>query len=356
MPPYPAWKRLGTKGPGVIGIMFLTSLLVASATLSRPTVHAGESRFVCHYQDAKGVGPEKGVMRRDPSDVIKAQDTYYVWYTKGKQSHGYDATVWYATSPDGHTWTEKGEAIARGPKGSWDEQSVFTPNILVVKGRYYLFYTAVSKPFMNEGPNISKTAIGIAVSDSPRGPWQKLKGNPILKASDDPREFDSMRVDDACMIVRSGKYWLYYKGRQWNNTPRNTKMGIAVAEKPQGPYVKSALNPLVKGGHEVLVWPYGSGVVAMMGGVGPEGIRNTLRFAPDGLRFAKMADLVNAPRAPGAYRPEAFTDSNKGEMIQWGLSIGRKKEYLPFLNRFECEFVPLRAKPGVPANADKPHR
>ena len=48
----------------------------------------------------QGIGVEKGVMRRDPSDIIKVGDLYYVWYSKGKISPGYDATVWYATSPD----------------------------------------------------------------------------------------------------------------------------------------------------------------------------------------------------------------------------------------------------------------
>jgi len=36
-------------------------------------------------------------MRRDPSDVIKVGDLFYVWYSKGKIAPGYDATVWYAT-------------------------------------------------------------------------------------------------------------------------------------------------------------------------------------------------------------------------------------------------------------------
>ena len=197
---------------------------------------------------AERLGPEEGVMRRDPSDIIKVGDLYHVWYTKGAQNSGYDATIWYATSADGHTWTEQGEALARGPQGSWSEQSVFTPNILVARGRYWLFYTGVPKPFFNQGPRITKTAIGVAVSDSPSGPWNTFQGNPILKASEDPRDFDSMRVDDACLIVRDGKYWLYYKGRQWDNTPRNTKLGVAIADRPEGPYVKHASNPIVPGG------------------------------------------------------------------------------------------------------------
>ena len=57
----------------------------------------------------QGIGAEKGVMRRDPSDIIKVGDLYYVWYSKGKISPGYDATIWYATTLDGHTMAQKGE-------------------------------------------------------------------------------------------------------------------------------------------------------------------------------------------------------------------------------------------------------
>lgn len=305
------------------------------AALATVQAASGEQLTVS-FSPADGLGPQKGVMRRDPSDIIKADGRYYVWYTKalGNVQSGYDATVWYATSPDGHTWTEQGEALARGPVGSWDEQSVFTPNILVAKGKYWLFYTAAPKPFHNSGTNITKTAIGIAVSDTTRGPWTKLKNNPVLTTSDDHSKFDSLRVDDACLIVRNGKYWLYFKGRQWDNTPTHTKLGVAIADSPEGPYVKYEGNPVVGGGHEVLVWPYGKGVVAFIN-IGPQGIRRTLQYAPDGLHFSRLADLSKVPGAPGAYRPEAFTDSGTGEMPRWGVCMGYCQGFPPFLQRFD---------------------
>jgi len=288
------------------------------------------------FSPAQGLGPQEGVMRRDPSDIIRVGDQYYVWYTKSHVSHGYDATVWYATSPDGHVWTERGEAVPRGPEGSWDAQSAFTPNILVAQDKYWLFYSGVPKPFNNKGNKVTKSAIGLAVSDSPDGPWKKMPTNPILRCSDDPNHFDSMRVDDACLIVRDGKFWLYYKGRQWDNTPGRTKTGVAIAEKPEGPYVKHSANPVIMGGHEVLVWPLGTGVVAMLN-IGPKGVAKTLHYAPDGLHFSKMQDLEAVPHGPGAYRPEAFTESGQGQMIQWGIHIGRQKGALPFLERFDCQ-------------------
>ncbi len=327
------------------------TLVLLALTAVPLTTHAG---LTIRYSAAEGIGAEVGVMRRDPSDIIKVGNTYYVWYTKGHQSDGYNATVWYATSPDGRAWTEKGEALARGPQGSWDEQSVFTPNILVAEGKYWLFYTAAPKPFTNIGNKVTKTAIGVAVADTPDGPWRKLDANPVLQTSEDPNRFDSVRVDDACLIVREGKYWLYYKGRQWNNTPANTEMGVAIAAEPGGPYIKHVGNPVIGGGHEVLVWPFGTGVMALVN-IGPQGIARTLQHASDGLTFSKRQDLQTVPSAPGAYRSEAFTDSGKGGLPEWGIHIGSKKGFLPFLERFDLSWDPVLRSPGKPGSAGSPH-
>ena len=145
------------------------------------------------YSDAHGIGAEKGVMRRDPSDIIKVGDLFYVWYSKGKIAPGYDATVWYATSSNGHKWKEEGMALAKGKTGNWDEASVFTPNVLVAEGRYWLFYTGTSRKFVK--PFSPDSKIGIAVSDSPDGPWKRLATNPTLKNSDKRKDFDSHLVD-----------------------------------------------------------------------------------------------------------------------------------------------------------------
>ena len=304
--------------------------LVAGMTA---TAQAEIETLKATYSAAKGIGVEAGVMRRDPSDIIKVGDLYYVWYSKGKIAPGYDATVWYATSPDGHTWTEQGMALAKGEPGSWEGASVFTPNILVAEGRYWLFYTGTSRKFGK--PFNPDSKIGIAVSDSPDGPWQRLATNPALKNSDNSKEFDSHLVDDACLIVRGGKYWLYYKGRQLGKGPGATQLGLAIADKPQGPYVKVEGNPVIPGNHEVLVWPQGTGVAAMIGTTGPKEITRSIMYADDGLHFSKTHNVIDVPHAAGAYRPEAFTDSGTGKRIQWGVHIGKQRGSLPFIRRFD---------------------
>ncbi len=305
----------------------LTVGLATGITLTAQTVTVTHSKI-------EGIGAEAGVMRRDPSDVIKVGDLFYVWYSKGMIAPGYDATVWYATSEDGHKWVERGMALGKGKPGTWEGASVFTPNILVAEGKYWLFYTGTSRKFKKGFNPDSK--IGIAVADSPNGPWSRLDSNPALKNSDRPEDFDSHLVDDACLLKRNGKYWFYYKGRQLGKSPSETKMGLAIADNPAGPYVRHKSNPVIPGNHEVLVWPQGNGVAAMIGRVGPKEITKSILYAEDGLNFSKTHSVKNGAWAGGAFRPEAFTGSGKGKLPKWGVEIGReKKSKLPFIGRFE---------------------
>ncbi|MFC1526386.1 family 43 glycosylhydrolase [Candidatus Latescibacterota bacterium] len=278
---------------------------------------------------------EEGVTRRDPSPVVAVADTFYVWYSRTTSGpDGYSASVWWASSTDGHTWVEGGEALGRGSVGAFDEHAVFTPTILVSEGQYYLVYTAVPEPFTNDGgrPGGTRTAIGVAVAHSPAGPWVRLGNGPVVGPGDDPEDFDSHRVDDACLLVREGKYWLYYKGRQMGRTPGETRMGLAIAESPIGPYAKWEGNPVLDSGHEVCVWPHGPGVACLVSSTGPQG--NTLQYSDDGLHFRRCVDAP-APKAPGPYRADHFREG-VGPGITWGLCQHLDPKW-PYLERFDCD-------------------
>ncbi|RMF86520.1 MAG: hypothetical protein D6741_21810, partial [Planctomycetota bacterium] len=68
-------------------------------------------------------------------------------------------------------------------------------------------------------------------------------------------------------------------------------------------------------------------------------------YADDGLHFTKRYNLAEVPWAGGAYRPEAFTDSNTGGLIEWGVHIGRRKGFLPFIERFDLVAEPSDSSP-----------
>lgn len=297
------------------------------------------------YQEVSGIGTEPPFTRRDPSDVIEVDGKYYVWYTKVKDvTPGYWGTIWYAVSEDeGRSWTEKGEALGTGPEGAFDSHAVFTPNILYEQGKYYLFYTAVkptpgnAEQAFENNSETDITAIGVAVADSPDGPFARISDQPVLEVSQDTAAFDSYRVDDASLLVKDGKFWMYYKGRSrmhGESGPRHTQMGVAIADSPAGPYQKYN-NPLLDQSHEVLVWNHQDGVAALAS------ISSSLVFAADGLNFSatdsNIKKVENRPSAPGLYRPH-LTDHVKKSIPGWGIAMEQAEGYV-HLVRFEMKVI-----------------
>ncbi len=148
---------------------------------------------------------EEGVVRRDPSAMLKIGDTYYVWYSKSygpTQGFAGDiekdkvfpwdrCDIWYATSKDGLTWKEQGIAVKRGEKGAYDDRSVFTPEVMEWKGKYYLCYQAVKSPYTVR----VKNTIGMACADSPEdcGPRQTSQYWNLLI----PANGKAMRITDS---------------------------------------------------------------------------------------------------------------------------------------------------------------
>lgn len=95
-----------------VGLGGVRHLFTASCRLGSDLVQ-GDVSFT--FTSTPGIGAEAGVSRRDPSDVVKVGDTWFVWYSRmleGSTGYpsGYDATVWHATSTDeGQTWTGQSE-------------------------------------------------------------------------------------------------------------------------------------------------------------------------------------------------------------------------------------------------------
>lgn len=289
---------------------------------------------------------EEGVVRRDPSAMIKENGKYYVWYTKSTgetQGFGGDVEnekvfpwdrcdIWYATSEDGWTWKEEGLAVPRGEKGAYDDRSVFTVEIMKHEDKYYLCYQTVKSPY-----NVRvKNQVGLAWSDSPDGPWTKSE-EPILSPADNgiwegeeqnrfrvekKGDFDSHKVHDPCIIPYKGKFYLYYKGEQMGEEitfgGRQIRHGVAIADNPKGPYVKSPYNPISNSGHEICVWPYNGGIASLITTDGPE--KNTIQWSPDGINFEIMSVLKSVDAHAIGLNRDADTEKEPTEILRWGLT------------------------------------
>ena len=321
------------------------------------------------YYPVKGLEYEEGISRRDPSTVIKVDDLYYVYYTRSpktlapvgykKATETLPANTWdlcsiyYATSKDGKTWKEQGVAVPRGPKGEFDDRSVFTADIMVYEGKYYLYYQAVKAPFGQRTKNV----IGMSWADSPEGPWHRHP-EPVLKpgkageweGDEDIRsniksygDFDSHKVHDPNLIIRNGKFWMYYKAHPMGVQSKLKKpypdfsMGVAIAETPEGPFIKHDLNPISASGHEALVWPYKEGVASLITANGPE--KNTVQWAKDGVNFEVKAHIVLPPDAAGLYCPDKYDNTIDGKGFNWGLCHIAQKPQMPwaYIIGFECD-------------------
>ena len=343
-------------------ILFACSLK-ADAKIAEPLPMLQGKRF--SYQQVIGIGLEEGITRRDPSDVIKVDNTYYVYYTKVThkdlpkefmpfKSSGYVGTVWYATSKDqGQTWTEKDQALGLGKKGAFDSYATFTPNIVKFDGKYYLYYTGV-KPTTTENfyfENNSATdftAIGVAIADSPDSPFKRISDQPVLKVTlgskdkNTPSPFDSFRIDDAALLVRDYDndgdmdIWLYYKGRNIDHGrsgPGKTKMGLAIADTPISEYIRiNDGKPILSNSHEVIIWPLHRGVAAYAS------MTKTIEYAADGIDFTSnptKALTLPKPVAPGCFRPDLTEPVKLGKDIEWGIAMKNPGGPNPYLIRYQ---------------------
>ncbi len=304
------------------------------------------------YTELKGLdyhGGDGTVSRRDPSKIIFENGRYYVWYTKRHTptppqgpakctdtipSTDWDLSeIWFATSTDGFTWQEQGVAIPRPPKPQVGWRSVSTADILVWKGKYYLYYQGFLEA---SGLRGDYCPVALSHADSPDGPWTPVEGAIIPNGPEG--SWDQFAIHDPYPLVHDGKIYLYYKSA-FNRPNLWVGGGLAIADNPLGPFNKHPLNPVLNSGHEVALFPFGKGVASMTIADGNE--FDTIQYAEDWVNFKIAAISSVMPIAPGSHVPDAFTDTKDGRGITWGLShftnAGTSKTSHSILTRFDCD-------------------
>lgn len=297
------------------------------------------------------------VTRRDPSRPILAGGRYYIWYTKRDTvvppvgaRRAQEATdkipstdwdlcdIWYATSEDGFTWEEQGVAVPRPPKPQLGWRSVATPDILVWKGKYYLYYQAFVEPSGTKG---DWCPVSASWADSPDGPWTPT-GTQLIPFGK-KGEWDQDATHDPHPVVYKGKIYTYYKAayNKWPDIRDKyaVGLGLAIAEHPLGPYVKSRLNPVLNSGHETTFFPFKEGIAALAIKDGNE--RCTMQYARDGVNFEIASVVSFVPIAAAPFTPDAFTDTDNGRGITWGLchfiNAGTWAKQHSVMARFDCD-------------------
>lgn len=91
------------------------------------------------------------------------------------------------SSADLVTWTYEGDAFTARPDWVADDAGLWAPETAYFNGEYYLYYTASWTDLPGGG-----SAIGVATSDSPSGPWVD-SGGPVVEPHPAPCCLDSRR-------------------------------------------------------------------------------------------------------------------------------------------------------------------
>ena len=296
------------------------------------------------------------VSRRDPSRPIKVNGKFYIYYTKRHTivppigaSNATEATdeipstdwdladIWYATSENGFKWQEQGVAVSRPPKPQSGWRSVATPDILIWKGKYYLYYQAFDEPSGLKG---DWCPVSVSYADSPDGPW--TNGGDKVIPFGKKGNWDQDATHDPQPIVYKDKIYLYYKAayNKWPDIRDKYAVGhgLAIAENPLGPFEKHPLNPVMTSGHETTYFPFKEGIATLAIKDGNE--RETIQYAKDGVNFEIASSVSLTPTAAAPYLPDAFTNTDYGRGFTWGLShftnAGSLGKQHSIIARFDC--------------------
>lgn len=163
------------------------------------------------------------------------------WLTDSKIAHA------VADHPEG-PYQVLGTILKGRGQGYWDADSIHNPSVYRVDGKYVLLYIGnnVSKQekWRKKAPAANTQRIGMAVSDSPYGPWKRSE-KPVVDVSGDPQAWDGYcTVNPSFLKHPNGEYWIYYRAWDRRNDDRR-KTGVAMAKSLQGPYVKYKHNPVI---------------------------------------------------------------------------------------------------------------
>ncbi|MCR6485147.1 family 43 glycosylhydrolase [Amycolatopsis sp. OK19-0408] len=177
--------------------------------LSRPrrftVTGAGGERRVWTVEAHETRSPALPGYHADPN-IVAFGDTYYLYPTTDGFD-GWSGTKFSAwSSKDLVHWTDRGVILDLGPDVSWADKNAWAPTIAQRGGKYYFYFCAEAK-------------IGVAVSDSPTGPFVD-SGKPLIARNPD----GGQAIDPAVFVDPTGQPYLYWGNGNAYVVPLNDDM------------------------------------------------------------------------------------------------------------------------------------
>jgi len=188
--------------------------------------------------------------------LVKGDDgLYHMFYSRWDKGLGW---AWVTHSEIAHATSAspygpfKFQDVALPIRGAefWDGLCTHNPTVHKFDGKYYLYYMG------NTGDGVENSTpgklilnpvhrnnqrIGVAVADSPSGPWKRTD-TPLIDVSPDPNALDCLMVSNPSVTKRpDGGYLMVYKAvgkkkpGKWGGPVVHC---IATSDSPTGPFKK----------------------------------------------------------------------------------------------------------------------
>lgn len=188
----------------------------------------GIQAVVPNYTTAEAGNPFVDGWYADPDTEIY-DGLYWVYPTS---SYNYEEQTYLDafSSPDLINWT-KHPSILTTSNVSWATKAVWAPAPISRNGKYYIYFGAND---IQEDDTTTVGGIGVAVSDSPDGPYVDAIGSPLIGEYHN----GAQPIDQDVFIDDDGQAYIYYGGHSHANVALLNEDMISIGTFPDGTQFK----------------------------------------------------------------------------------------------------------------------
>ncbi len=179
------------RGFGSAGLTAMALLLSAQLASAQERSAPGENPIL------------RDTWTADPAPMVY-RDTVYL-YVGHDNAHGnemFTMTDWRVyTSTDLKTWSPRG-SIMKPTDFAWAVRDAWAAQVVPRNGKFYFYAT------VQHGQPVFGKAIGVAVSDSPTGPFRDARGTALVTDTTTPGPNGWDDIDPTVLIDDDGTAWL----------------------------------------------------------------------------------------------------------------------------------------------------
>lgn len=198
-----------------------TEAITTKAPETDPPEVTPPASFVLQFDAGR-----EGIYNYCPTVITEADGTRYVYYCTNRDSYkviDYVGCRKGTPNADGsYTWSEETIVLSPSAAGAWDAHHTCDPSVIKGKFTYggkdysYLMAYLGCTSYDNQ-----ENKIGLAVADSPMGPFVKVGDKPLVDFKLDPSvTFFQWGVGQPSLVSidKAGKAWLFYTRGDKNGT------------------------------------------------------------------------------------------------------------------------------------------